>query len=66
MGADCGPWAWCRAKAGTTSPPFGPKGGCDGDAFPYRACPLKTQAGGFPNATIYASGPAQPWVSGKA
>lgn len=54
------------AKAGTPNPPFGPNGGCDGTAFPYKACTLKNQEGGFSTAEIYATGPGQPWVSGQA
>ena len=54
----------CRAKAGTSNPPFGQYSGCQGTAFPFGACTLKSQPGGLSNATVYASGFAQPWVSG--
>ncbi|KAK9792495.1 hypothetical protein WJX73_008718 [Symbiochloris irregularis] len=53
------------AAAGTANPPFGSKGGCQGNAFPFNQCTLKTQSGGFQNATVYDSGSNQPWVSGS-
>ena len=49
---------------GTSNPPFGPFSGCNGMAFPFGACTLKNAPGGLANATVYASGFAQPWVSG--
>lgn len=72
--AACTAWTFCPLKAGcakdcpiyiASAAPgkgFGPYGKCQGDAFPHRACSLKSMPDG--RHTTTAAGPHQPWVSG--